>query len=123
MKAHLVLVTLLFSTFGAWAAEPPAAAAKSLATLMESAVEDDFEGFRSLGDEAFKKGMSKAVFTGVVKQLQPLLKDGYEADYLTDLTQQGHKVYLWKITPRTGEDQFIAKLVLSGDQVAGFWLQ
>lgn len=123
MKPFLILTLLILFGLPAFAADPPEVASRSLATLMKSAVEDDFEGFQSLGDETFKKGMGKAVFAGVVKQLQPLFKDGYGVDYLTDLTQQGHKVYLWKITPKIGEDQFIAKLVLSGDQVAGFWIQ
>lgn len=123
MKAHLILVTLLFSTLAAWAAEPPAAAAKSLTTLMEAAIRDDHARFQSLGDEAFKKGITAEAFSSVVKQLQPLLKDGYETEFLTELTQHGHQIYLWKITPRAGDDQFIAKLVLSGDKVAGFWIQ
>lgn len=123
MKAHLIIVTLLFSTLTAFAADPPAAATKSLDTLMEATAKDDHALFQSLGDEGFKKGITKEAFSSVVEQLQPLLKDGYEAEFLTELTQQGHKIYLWKITPGIGESQFIAKLVLSGEQVAGFWIQ
>jgi len=51
------------------------------------------------------------------------MKGGYEVSFLTSLTQQGFDVYLWKITPKTGTDQFVVKLALKDGKVVGFWIQ
>lgn len=124
MKTHLIIIaTMLLSAVSTFADDPPAAAKKAFDTLMEATSKDDYKLFQSVGDDAFKKGITEEAFSSVTDQLQPVLKDGYDAKFLTELTQQGHTVYLWKLTPKIGPDQFVAKLVLSGDSVSGFWIE
>jgi hypothetical protein len=51
------------------------------------------------------------------------MKKGYTCSRLEELTQQGGRVLLWKLTYKDGGDDTLAKLVLEDRKVAGFWLQ
>jgi len=43
--------------------------------------------------------------------------------YLGELKQQGMSVHLWKLVYKDGENDTLAKLVLTGDKVAGVLFQ
>lgn len=63
------------------------------------------------------------MFEGVSKQLVPRMKKGYTCFYLGELKQQGYSVYLWKLVYKDGENDTLAKLVLTGGKVAGVSFQ
>ena len=75
------------------------------------------------GADAFKTGITKEIFEGVSKQMAPRIKKGYTVFYLGELKQQGMSVYLWKLVYKDGENDTLAKLVLTGDKVAGVLFQ
>ena len=70
-----------------------------------------------------KAGLTKQMLEGVSVQVAPHMKKGYEVAYLGNLTQAGCEVHLWKVTYQDGHDDTLARLVLKGRNVAGFWLQ
>ncbi len=104
------------------AADAPPAATQLCKTLLTAIATNDLAAFQNDGNEAFRSGITKPMFESVSAQLSPLFKDGYESEFLTSLKQRKMDVYLWKITPKTGSDQFVAKLVLEDGKVAGFWI-
>lgn len=116
----LLALAVHFATLSA--AEPPPAAAALNAQLLAAIASGDVVAFQENGNDAFRSGMTKPMFETVSAQLAPIFKDGYESEFLTSLKQRKLDVYLWKITPKTGNDQFVAKLVLEDGKVAGFWI-
>ena len=107
----------------AFAEEAPQNADSIVKTLLAATESGNFAEFQQQGDAAFQAGITKDMFSKVSQQLAPALKGGYDLSFLTSLTQQGYDVYLWKITPNTGKDQFVAKLVLKNGKASGFWIQ
>ncbi|MFM8717741.1 MAG: hypothetical protein ACKOF3_13305 [Spartobacteria bacterium] len=125
MKLTIVktVAALIISSALAFAEEAPQAASDVLKTLLAATESGDYPAFQRPGDAAFQAGITKAMFSQVSQQLAPMLKAGYDLSFLTSLTQQGNEVYLWKISPKTGQDQFVAKLVLKNGKATGFWIQ
>ena len=119
----LSLSVVSFAEAEAEAEVEPAAEKAMLTQLMQALSQDNYEDFISNGTEQFKNGITKSAFDSVVKQLESHIHGGYKAEYLSQLTQQGYKMYLWKISYETNEENTLAKLVVSDQKVAGFWLQ
>lgn len=117
--ATLALAALLTTVS---AADAPPAAAQLCTSLLTAIATNDLAAFQKDGNDAFRSGITKPMFETVSAQLAPIFKDGYESEFLTSLKQRKLDVYLWKITPKTGNDQFVAKLVLEDGKVAGFWI-
>jgi hypothetical protein len=107
----------------AFAEEAPQDANSIVKTLLTATESGNYSEFQQQGDPAFQAGITKDMFSKVSEQLAPVLKGGYDLSFLTSLTQQGYNVYLWKITPKTGKDQFVAKLVVKNGKASGFWIQ
>jgi hypothetical protein len=95
----------------------------TLRKLLTAVEVGDYEGFVADGDAAFKAALTKPMFEGVSEQLAFRMQGGYDTFYLGQLNQQGCQVYLWKLVFKDGGDDTLAKLVLKGGKVAGFWLQ
>lgn len=94
-----------------------------LRVLLETIAEEDYEAFLATGTEAFQRGISKAMFTGVSRQVASRLQAGHALEYLTEIHQCEHRIFLWKLSFHDGGNQFIARLVLTVEsQVAGFML-
>lgn len=124
MKVILaILTTIMISTSFAFSQDPPSEATSVFNALMTATVGDNYIAFQQPGDAAFKSGITEEMFQKVAQQLAPILKDGYESTFLTAMKQQGFDVYVWKITPKTGSDQFLARLVLKEGKASGFWIQ
>jgi hypothetical protein len=56
----------------------------------------------------------------VSNQLSPRLKAGYNANFLCDLKQNGFDTYVWKLTFSDKGAEFLARLSLKENKVAGF---
>jgi len=117
------LLALILLTATTFADTAPEDVNKIFDTLVKATVSGDYTAFQDPGTEEFRKGITEDMFRSVSTQVGSLLRDGYTAEYLTTLKQAGYDVYVWKITPTTGENQFLARLVVSGGKAAGFWLQ
>jgi len=117
----LAVVALMISTASA-SENPPAEAQRMFTTLLTAVAKGDYPAFQKEGTPAFQAGITAQVFETVSAQLAPLLSTGYETTFLTELKQKGLQVFLWKVTPKSGGDQFVAKLVIEGDRAAGFWI-
>ncbi len=89
---------------------------------MQAIAQNDYEAFIANGTSQFKR-LPKPAFTSVEGQLGELIRGGYKAEYLTQLNQQETIAHLWKISYETSPDNTLAKLIISNNKVAGFWLQ
>jgi hypothetical protein len=100
-------------------------------TLLQTAIDGDYKGFR---DECFKEGdsdmklalaqaRSKEAFEQASASIAPLCRDGYELQFLTSMTQAGSDVYLWKLIPAAGQNQFLVRLALKNGKISGFFFQ
>ncbi|MDD5503261.1 MAG: hypothetical protein PHH26_07355 [Candidatus Thermoplasmatota archaeon] len=123
MAMGLACVCLVWSASVGMAANPDESARPVLDKLLKAVEANDYKSFVSDGADAFKTGITKEIFEGVSKQMAPRIKKGYTVFYLGELKQQGMSVYLWKLVYKDGENDTLAKLVLTGDKVAGVLFQ
>ena len=99
--------------------------------LLEDSIGMDFRSFRRTceerGDDTMRKVASntetEAAFRRAAGVLGPACKDGYELAYLGRLAQQGHEVFLWKLSPASGGNEFLVRLTLKDGRLAGFFFQ
>lgn len=117
-----LLTLLVVLSMQAMAAEP-AQARKVLSEVLSSIVEQNYQGFLALGSDEFRSNITEAQFSSVAGFIGPRLKAGYQADYLTTLSQQGYEVQLWKISFQDKADDSLARMVVVNGEVAGFLLQ
>lgn len=112
--------------------EAPSAEAAVLAwALLDASVAGDFDAFKRMaaarGDERMRMVMTdpatEETFRRASAVVGPVCKDGYEMHPLGSLVQTGHTIYLWRLQPGMGADEFLVRLTLKGDQLAGFFFQ
>lgn len=124
MKRLMAAVCLaLFIAAPLFAAESPTKATQLLQTLLAATQSGDYERFIAPANTAFRAAITKDKFMAVNEQLAPRLKQGYEAQYLGALNQQGYDVYLWKLQFSDGGDDHLVKLGVKNGKVGGFWIQ
>ncbi len=119
----VVCVWLALAGTACFAAETVEPGRAVLDKLLKATEANDYDSFVSDGTDAFKAALTKQMVEGVSRQLSPRMKKGYQCSYLGELSQQGCRVLLWKLTFKDGGDDTLAKLVLKDGKVAGFWLQ
>jgi len=101
----------------------PAEAEEMLKLLLIATQSGNHAAFIAPGTERFQHGISQAMFDAVSKQVASRLRAGYTTEFLTEISQCEHRVYLWKLSFSDGGNQFIARLALTTDgKVAGFML-
>jgi hypothetical protein len=121
---NLVTALLLFYTsYSAVANNNIAAEKAALLQLLQVIAQNDYEAFIADGTVEFKRGITKQAFETVVNQVGNRVQGGHKTEYLVQLNQRGYKVHVWKISYETSKEDTLAKLVLSSNKVAGFWLQ
>jgi len=112
-------------------AEVPARPLSLGKTLLQAAIDGDYKGFRS---ECFKEGDSdmklalaqagaKEAFQRASETIAPLCREGYELQFLGSMTQEGSDIYLWKLLPAAGQNQFLVRLALKNGKISGFFFQ
>ena len=112
-------------------AEVPARPLSLCKTLLQAAIDGDYKGFRS---ECFKEGDSdmklalaqagaKEAFQRASETIAPLCREGYELQFLGSMTQEGSDIYLWKLIPAAGQNQFLVRLALKDGKISGFFFQ
>jgi len=96
---------------------------RTLDTLLTAIATNNYDVLVANAAPALKSRITRETFAQVSAQLSPRLKKGYKPQYLGSLKQQGVEVFLWKITFQDGGDDFLARLVIQENKVAGFWFQ
>lgn len=107
------------------AAEPmaPPEVEKVLKLLLWTIEAGDYDAFLAPGTDRFQMGISRSMFESVGRQVAARLKAGHTTEFLTEINQCDHAVFLWKLSFSDGGNQFIARLALTRDnKVAGFML-
>ncbi len=90
-----------------------------LQTILEATKTGNYEQFLTVGDADYKTGISKEMFDAVSSQLAPRMKEGYDIAYFGNLKQMEYEIYLWKLSFADGGDEFVARMTVNGDKVAG----
>lgn len=123
MSRCVLLAAGLLLSFGSVADSEPAPARQMLTQLLETVANQDYQQFMQLGTSEFQAGISRDQFDQVAQIVGARIEQGYQAQYLTSLQQQGYRVDLWKISFADGGDDSLARVVLEGERAAGFLLQ
>lgn len=101
----------------------PPAAEKMLKFLLQATQDGDYDAFILAGTDRFQQGISKSMFYRVSEQVASRLKAGHTTEFLTEIKQCEHGVYLWKLSFSDKGNEFIARLAMTRDgKVAGFML-
>ena len=101
----------------------PPDAEEMLKRLLAATQTENYDAFIAPGTDRFQKGISKAMFYGVSGQVAARLQAGHTTEFLTEISQCEHRVYLWKLSFSDRGNEFIARLALTGKgEVAGFML-
>ena len=115
----------------ATASDAPARPLSLCKTFLQAAVDGNFSAFKNAcfkeGDGQMKlfaaQPATKEMFRRAAETISPACRQGYDLQYLTSMNQQGSEVFLWKLLPREGENQFLVRLTLKGGKVSGFFFQ
>lgn len=98
---------------------PPDIAIVSLETILGSLASKNYDLFTTVGNAAYRSGITKQMFEGVSEQLAPRMEQGYSTTYFGDLKQLDYRVYVWKLSFTDGGDEFVVRMTMDGNQVAG----
>ncbi|MFB2772745.1 hypothetical protein ACE1AT_26255 [Pelatocladus sp. BLCC-F211] len=98
---------------------PPQNVINCFQTILNAIAAGDYELFTTVGDSGYKEGITKQMFESVSEQLAPRMKEGYSITYLCRLKQSQYQVYLWKLSFEDGGDEFVGRMVMNADKVAG----
>lgn len=87
--------------------------------ILDAIASGNYELFTTVGDSSYKAGITKQMFEGVSEQLAPRMEKGYSITYFGYLKQGDYQIYLWKLSFEDGGDEFVARMTMNGDKVAG----
>lgn len=59
------------------------------------------------------------MFESVSKQLSSRMGEGYTTTYFGHLKQLHYQIYLWKLSFEDDGDEFVIRMTMDGDKVAG----
>ncbi|MBW4565055.1 MAG: hypothetical protein KME32_28955 [Mojavia pulchra JT2-VF2] len=97
---------------------PPKNVINCLQTILDAIAVGNYELFLTVGDSDYKAGITLDMFNSVSSQLAPRMSVGYTITYLGHLKQQ-YQTYLWKLSFVDGKDEFLARMAMNRDKVAG----
>jgi hypothetical protein len=104
-------------------AQPDEEARQIFSTLMAATIANDYDGFVAVCDDKMKAALTKQMLEGVSAQLKPRADQGYAADYLGELNQEGHAVHLWRLRFKDGGDDVLATLSVKDGKAGGFYIR
>ncbi|MEO6861166.1 MAG: hypothetical protein ABI180_06450 [Microcoleus sp.] len=93
-----------------------------LQVILDATASKNYELFTTVGDAGYKAGITQEMFDNVSDELGSRLQNGYSISYLADLKQEGCEIYLWKLSFADGGDEFVARMTMNGDKVAGIFI-
>jgi hypothetical protein len=89
-------------------------------TLLAATAAGDYSRFVSVGDQAFRDGITPEMFHGVSDGLAPRVRSGCTPTYLGQLRQGEGQVSLWQLTFADGGDDALARMSMAHGKVDGF---
>jgi exonuclease VII large subunit len=98
---------------------PPQNVIDCLQTILDATASGNYDLFTTVGDSGYKASITKQMFKGVSEQLAPRMEKGYSITYFGRLKQSDYQIYLWKLSFEDGGDEFVARMTMNGDKVAG----
>ncbi len=98
---------------------PPKNVINCLQIILDAIAVGNYELFLTVGDSGYKAGISLEAFEAVSSQLAPRMSVGYTITYFGHLKQQQYQTYLWKLSFVDGKDEFLARMAMNRDKVAG----
>lgn len=98
---------------------PPQSVIDRLQIILDATASRNYELFTTVGDSGYKAGITKQMFEGVSEQLAPRMGKGYSTTYFGHLKQGDCQIYLWKLSFEDSGDEFVARMDMNGDKVAG----
>ncbi|NJR48469.1 MAG: hypothetical protein HC780_01830 [Leptolyngbyaceae cyanobacterium CSU_1_3] len=98
---------------------PPQNVVDCFQIILGATASGDYNLFTTVGDASYKAGITKQMFESVSEQLAPRMETGYSIAYLGHLKQGDYQVYLWKLSFEDGGDEFVARMAMNGDEIAG----
>lgn len=101
---------------------PPQKIIDCLQVILDATASKNYELFTTVGDAGYKAGITQEMFDNVSDELGSRLQNGYSISYFGELTQDGFQVYLWKLSFADGGDEFVARMTMNGDKVAGIFI-
>ncbi len=112
--------------------QPPAEASSLCRELLGATISGDYATFKRVCETRGEMNMravasdpaTEATFRGACRTLATPCWGGYDMQYLGELSQKGgYRIYLWKLVPKAGQDQFLVRLTLKDGRLAGFFFQ
>ncbi|MFS8117283.1 MAG: hypothetical protein ACMG55_02155 [Microcoleus sp.] len=101
---------------------PPQNAIDCLQVILDATASKNYELFTTVGDAAYKAGITQEMFDDVSEHLGSRLQNGYSITYFGDLKQGDDSIYLWKLSFADGGDDFVARMAMNADKVAGIFI-
>jgi hypothetical protein len=98
---------------------PPQIVINCLQIILDATASGNYELFTTVGDSCYKAGITKQMFEGVSEQLAPRMENGYSITYFGHIKQDIFQIYLWKLSFEDGGDEFVARMAMNEDKVAG----
>ncbi|HEY4300163.1 MAG TPA: hypothetical protein VGM73_04780 [Candidatus Didemnitutus sp.] len=122
IKFMLLAAAALLTTASA-KAEPDKSTQVIFKTLMAATVSNNYDGFIAECDSSLQAAITKRMLQRVSKELEPRARQGYEAEYLGELNQNGYQVHLWRLRFKDGGDDALATLGVKDGKAGKFLLQ
>ncbi|MEY2508984.1 MAG: hypothetical protein QOH01_3313 [Verrucomicrobiota bacterium] len=121
IKSMIIAAAAVLTTVAAYA-EPDQTTQTIFKNLMAATVSNNYDSFIAECDAAMKAAVTKPVFEGVSKQIEPRARQGYDSQYFGEMNQHGYKVHLWRLRFKDGKDDVLATLSVKDGKAAGFYL-
>lgn len=100
-------------------ATPPPNVIDCLRTILDAFVSGNYELFTTVGNSSYKTDITKQMFEGVSEQLSSRMVKGYATTYFGHLKQLHYQIYLWKLSFEDDGDEFVIRMTMDRDKVAG----
>ncbi len=121
--AWLFLSLIMALPATALADAAPPAAATLFQQQFNALVADDYDQFMAHADADFAQALTPAEFSKLTDALAGIFQPGDTTAYLGVLRQDGVRVHLWKVTPAAAQTDYLVKMAVRDDKLAGFWIQ
>ena len=91
--------------------------------LVAAQLAGNYDAFVSDADDQIKAALTKTQFDAASKLLNERLKGGYSETFLGELNQHGYQVFLYRLRPKDGSDDWLGTMSLKDDKVAGIYFR
>ncbi len=121
IKTTIIAAVAVLTTVASYA-DPDQTAQTIFKNLMAATVANNYDSFIAECDAVMKATLTKPMMDGVSKQIEPRVKQGYDALYLGELNQRGFKVHLWRLSFKDAGDDVLVTLSVKDGKAGGFYL-